>query len=88
MTTNPVAAEALGEETVAVAFDDVEYTIPTTANWSYDALEAIEEGRSTGFLREVLGAAQLAQFKARKPKVSDVNAFVVAIQKAVGIQGN
>lgn len=92
MTTNstrksPTAAEALAAP-IVFDYKGTTYSIPTTSDWSYEALELFEEGKLTGFLREVLGEAQLATYKATKPRVSDLADFVGELQKALGIAGN
>ena len=84
---NPTAAEALGES-VPMTYNGVDYLVPPASEWDYEALEAFEEGRIAGFLKAVLGEEQHAAFKATRPKVSDVNGLVEAIQKALGIAGN
>jgi hypothetical protein len=88
MTKSATAAEALGEIRLPVEFAGVTYEVPPTSEWSYDALEAYEDGKIAGFIREILGAEQHAKFKATKPKVSDLSGFIEAIQKALGIAGN
>lgn len=84
---NPAAAEALGEA-VPFTFRGVEYRVPPTTEWDYEALEVFESGKVATFLRMVLGEAEHNRFKATKPKVSDVNEFVAALKGALGIQGN
>lgn len=86
-TKSPVAAEALAEK-IPFAFDGVDYELDPTSEWPYDVLEAYESGRITVFLALILGAEQIAKYKATKPKVADVDKFVMAIQKALGIAGN
>lgn len=81
------AAEALGEK-VPFSYNGVDYLVDPTSEWSYEALEAYEDGRISGFLKALLGEEQHDAFKATKPRISDVNSFVEALQKAVGIQGN
>jgi len=84
---SPTAAEALGEN-VAFDFDGVSYVVPPTSEWEYEALEAFESGRVSAFLKALLGEEQHDKFKAGKPRIADVNRFVEAIQKALGISGN
>ena len=85
--TNPTAAEALGQK-IPVSFGGVDYLIDPASEWSYETLEAFEEGRISGFLKSILGEEQHNAFKATKPKIADVNGFVEALQKALGISGN
>lgn len=84
---NPIAAEALGDK-IAFNYNGADYFVTSTEDWDYEVLEAFEDGKIVTFLRLILGTEQHAAFKATKPKVADVNAFVEAIQKALGIQGN
>ncbi|AYN58495.1 tail assembly chaperone [Arthrobacter phage Liebe] len=88
MTTKktPAAAEALAEK-IPFTFDGVDYEIDPTSEWPYEVLEAYESGRITVFLALILGDAQIAKYKATKPKVAEVDKFVLAIQKALGIAG-
>jgi hypothetical protein len=85
--TNPTAAEALGAK-IPFNYKDVDFLVLPSSEWSYEALEAYEEGRIVTFLKDVLGKEQHDRFKATKPKAGDVNEFVKAMQKALGIQGN
>lgn len=84
---NPSAAEALSDK-VPFTFNGVDYLVTPSADWEYEALEAFEAGRIVTFLRMILGPEQHNAFKATHPKIADVNAFVEAIQKALGILGN
>lgn len=84
---SPAAAEALGEKT-PFHFEGVDYFLAPAASWSFDAMEAFEEGRIFFFLREVLGEEGYAALKATKPNAAKLNKFIVALQKALGIAGN
>ena len=81
------AAEALGEK-IPLSFAGVDFLLDPSTEWSYDALEAYEDGRITAFLRSILGDEQHAAYKATKPKAAGVGDFVRAIQSALGIAGN
>jgi hypothetical protein len=83
---NPTAAEALAEP-VAFTYADVDYVVPSTSEWPYAALEAFEDGKLSGFIREILGEEQHDRFKATKPKVSDLSDLIQEMQKALGIAG-
>lgn len=84
---NATAAEALGGK-VPFTYNGVDYLVTPSSDWDYDALEAYEDGKITVLLRSILGPEQHAAFKATKPKVGDVGAFVEAIQSALGLSGN
>jgi hypothetical protein len=84
---SPTAAEALREQ-VPFTFDGVEYVVDPTSEWEYEVLEAFEAGKISAVLKALLGEEQHNKFKAGKPRVADLNRFVEAIQKALGISGN
>lgn len=84
---NPTAAEALGEM-IPFTFDGKDYLVAPSSEWSFDALEAYEEGRVLAFLREILDEEGFKTLRAAKPKASVLGEFVVTLQKAVGIAGN
>lgn len=83
----PVKAEAVGA-TIPFEFEGATYNVLTTDEWPYEALEAFEEGRIAGFLKAILGPEEHAAFKATRPKIVDVQRFVVEVQAALGISGN
>jgi hypothetical protein len=87
MTKSAAAAEALGEK-IPFHARGVDFELAPSSEWDFDAIEAFEEGRIATFLKLILGAKQYAAFKATKPKVGDVDAFVLDLQKALGIEGN
>lgn len=84
---SPTAAEALNEP-IEFEWRGTKYTVPATNQWPYEALEAFEEGKLSGFLRALLGEEQHDAFKATKPLVSDMTDFIEQMQKALGIAGN
>ena len=86
--TKPAIAHEALNEPVSVDFGGTAYSVPATAQWDYDILEAFEEGRVAGFLKALLGPVQHGTFKATRPKLSEVNEFMLAIQRALGISGN
>lgn len=93
--TNPTAIEALATAsdaevpaTVDIDYKGLAFTIPVSAQWPYETLEAFEDGKLASFIRALLGPEQHAAFKATKPKVVDVTDLVQAIQKGLGISGN
>lgn len=83
----PAAAEALGEM-IPFTFDGKDFLVHPSSEWSFDAIEAYEEGRIIAFLREILDEESNKQIRAMKPKASVLGEFVVALQKACGIAGN
>lgn len=87
MTKSAAAAEALSEK-VPFTARGVDFLLDPSSEWDFEAIEAFEEGRIAAFLKLILGEKQYAAFKATKPKVGDVDAFVLDLQKALGIAGN
>jgi hypothetical protein len=85
--TSPAAAEALGEA-IPLTFAGIDFLVPTTSNWPLTALLAYEDGKIATFVRALLGAEQFAAYLATSPVLSDMNEFVEALQKALGISGN
>jgi hypothetical protein len=86
-TTSPVVAEATGQS-ISFDFEGTEYTIPNAEDWPFEVIEAFEAGAAAAILRGLLGPAQYGAFKATKPTVSTATRLVVALQKAVGVEGN
>lgn len=92
---NPVAAEALAETAEADApvllpfdFEGATYHAIPTIDWTFEALEAFEEGRLVGFLKSVLPADDYARFRATNPRVSKVRDFFEALTAGAGVEGN
>lgn len=85
--THPTAADALAER-VPFVWHETDFTVLPSAEWTYESLEHYENGLITRFLKEVLGEKEHDRFKALKPKAGDVDGFIKAIQKALGISGN
>lgn len=83
----PAAAEALGEN-IPFTFNDEDFVALPSSEWSFDALEAYEEGRVLAFLREILDEDSFQKLRVMKPKAAVLGDFVVALQKATGIAGN
>ncbi|UIW13268.1 tail assembly chaperone [Arthrobacter phage Crewmate] len=82
----PAAAEALGEM-IPFTFNDEDFVALPSSEWSFDSLEAYEEGRVLAFLREILDADSYKALRAMKPKAAVLGEFVQTLQKAVGIAG-
>lgn len=85
-TTNPAKAEALNDR-VQFEWRGETFTVLTTEDWPFEAMEAFEDGKLTHFLREILGTKEYQHFKSLNPKVSDLNEFVDEVQAALGISG-
>lgn len=71
-------------QTATFTYDEVDYTVPAADEWSLEALEAYEDGKVVTLIREILGEAQWATFKAKPRKVRDLNALFAAAQEALG----
>jgi len=81
------AAEALGDR-IPFSFGGVDYLLIPSSEWDYEVLIAFDEGKVSRIIEGLLGAEQHAAFRATKPKLDDVTAFILGAQKALGISGN
>jgi len=84
---NAAAAEATATP-IPFEFDGQSYSILPSSEWSFDALDSLEQNRIATFLREVLGDDSLATFKATKPKIADAARLAQTALEAAGIRGN
>lgn len=84
--STPAAAEALGER-IPVEFRGDTFHIDNPQEWSFDALEALEQGKVATFLVAILGP-DAPRFRALRLRVGDLEEFVQAALSAAGIQGN
>jgi len=82
-SSSPVRAAAAGTG-VDVEFEDVTYTVPPSAEWDLDAIEAAEEGRAVMSTRLILGAEQWAEFRKHHRTFGDLERFMSAVQEVVG----
>ncbi|USL85078.1 tail assembly chaperone [Arthrobacter phage SWEP2] len=82
----PAAAEALGEN-IPFTFQGEDWVVAPSSEWPFEAVEVFEVGQIAAFLRLVLDDEQYKRLT-KGATVGKVNDFVVALQKAVGIQGN
>ncbi|MDG4792701.1 hypothetical protein [Micromonospora sp. WMMD1082] len=84
--SNPAKAEATGQP---VTFEHAgqSYTVPPTAQWDLDAMEAYELGNIVTCVKLLLGPAQFEQFKPRGTKrtVGDLRDIFDAIQNAADV---
>lgn len=86
-TTAAAAIEALAVERIELTFQDETYSVLPSSEWTLDIIEAFEEGRVAGFLKEVLGD-DYAKLRATKPKPDTLSEFVSALTTAAGVKGN
>lgn len=84
---SPAAAEALCEKT-PFHFEGEDFFLGPASEWSFDALEAFENGKIMFFLREILGDDDYAKLRTMKPNAGKLGEFVAGLQKALGILGN
>jgi hypothetical protein len=70
---------------VTFEFEGNEYTVDTEDVMDIEFLEAYEDGRGIGMVRELLGAAQWSKLKGTRPlKGDDVQTFTEVMFKAMG----
>jgi hypothetical protein len=65
-------------------FEGETYTAPASSEWDLDVLEALEEGRMIAAVKALVGPEQYARFRAKHSKIADLEAFMEALQGAVG----
>lgn len=87
-TAAAAIAEARGATSVEFEYEGAKYRALTSEEWPFEALERYEEGKVALFIGLILEPESLVTFRATKPKVGDLTAFVEAIQGALGIAGN
>jgi hypothetical protein len=88
-TTDALRAEVLGADTMAVAFEGLDFTVPRDVqDWPVDAMEAMEDGKAATALRALLPAAQWTAFKAQSPKptIRTIAALLDAIAVEAGFK--
>jgi len=89
---SPKSAQAAEALDVAAprpfTFDGATYHAFPTDEWTFDALEAYEEGHLARFVREIMPPADYAAFRATKPKVGQIRDFVTALMGGLGVEGN
>jgi hypothetical protein len=76
-------AEA-NDSAVKFEYEGKEYTCPPMLDWEHDALVAVEKNHIATLIELVLSSADLAQFRATKPKMKDSIAFAGALVEAAG----
>lgn len=71
--------------TATFKFRGEKFTITTDqAEWSTDFLEALEEDRAVGIVKEALGPQQWAVARPLVPKVKDLRELADVLAKALG----
>ena len=65
-------------------YDGETYSVPPADDWSLEALEAVDEGKMTTAVRELLGEEQYAKFKSGgRRTVGDLGKLFEAAGEAV-----
>lgn len=85
--TLKLESEASKDDSPAVikfTFRDAEYTVPQREDWPIEALEAQEEGRMVGALKELMGS-QWFTFRKTSKTAKDLEEFAEALFAAVNI---
>lgn len=78
-------SEVTGNSEHTVTWRDLTLTFSDDAqDWSVDAIEAFEQGKSVTALRELLGEKQWGEVRKLKPKGRDVADLMDVIAQAAG----
>ncbi len=78
-------SEATGDNQHTIEWRGLSLTFTDDAqDWSLEALEAFEEGKSVVALRELLGTKQWAEVKAKRPKGRDLGELMDTVAEAAG----
>lgn len=85
-TVDPIKAEALGNDRLAIPFRGDTYIVPVVDEWSIETLEAFEAGKGVQLLRQLLGPKQWNRFRRSYGKKKDVDALAEAIAEAGGFE--
>lgn len=85
--TSPAKAEATGAE-ILFEYDGESYVIPPAQEWDLDVLESYEDGKIASTCRALLGVEQWATFKTKRRTVSSLEELFLALQNALGVEGN
>jgi hypothetical protein len=83
----PAAAEALGDR-IPFEFEGESFLVTPSTEWTLDDVEAAEEGRLVAFMKAVLSDAEMTRVRALGLKGPRIGAFIEALTKGAGVQGN
>ncbi len=83
-----MAAKADTQKTIDFTYDGTTYQILPTAEWPFEALEAMEDGKVLTILRYILLGDGYKTLAAKRPNVGQITDFFEAAQKELGIAGN
>lgn len=68
---------------IVVSWKSKNYKVIPTKQWSIEVLEAMEDGKMTYILRNILEGDGYQRFRDTKPLASEVGEFFEKIQKAI-----
>lgn len=85
MTSKAAAAKAEAlEKPVVVEYADESFSILPVDDWPIDAIEAFEDDRVVGFLRDAMVEGDFERLKKGRT-VRDLKLFVELVQEALGL---
>lgn len=80
-----IKEEAADPNTKVFEYDGEQWAMKPTDEWDIEIFEMIEDSKLVSAVREILGAKQWAQFKAKKRKVKDFSDIYDKIQEVMGV---
>lgn len=81
------AREAIEEGKARIEFRGESYTVPASVeDWSIDALDHYEGGRSVQFVRELLSTEEYERLRKQAKTVRDLEEFAKLVRKAGGME--
>lgn len=86
MTTQQAQQNEAENKPVTATWRDRDWTVPSTDDWPWDVLEAIDDEKFTIALRGLLSDEDYAAFKQFKPTVNDGAGLLEALAKAAGME--
>lgn len=86
MADKKVVSEEAKNEDVTVEFREQKYTVPKEfRNWPLEAVEAQENGRMVGAVKELLGPEQYATLRKTANTVGDLEEFTEKLFDALDV---
>ncbi len=73
---------------ITVTWKGKTYKVVPASKWTIEVLEAVEDGKMTYILRNVLEGDGYTRFRATQPLASEVGEFFEKVSKAVSPAGN
>lgn len=73
---------------ITVTWKGKTYKVLPSSKWDIEVLEAMEDGKMTYILRNILEGDGYQRLRETKPLVTDLAEFFDKVQKALGAPGN